>query len=114
MRLGVQQELFMRLLPRLIDLVHSLGYEIRGGDLFRDPRVHGKMGVKMASYGHMNSNHKQKLAIDLNITEDGVYLTGIPAKEAHNLIHDWWDEQGGSERIPHDLNHYSLERHGMR
>lgn len=31
----------MRLLPRLIDKAHELGFEIRGGDLFRDPRLHG-------------------------------------------------------------------------
>ena len=113
MRLGEQQELFMRLLPRLIDHVHALGYEIRGGDLFRDPRTHGKMGIKVG-YGHRNSNHKQKLAIDLNLTLNGIYLTGLDAKTAHNLVHDFWDEQGGAKRIPHDLNHYSLERDGMR
>lgn len=44
MKLGEKQELFMRLLPRLIDKAHELGFEIRGGDLFRDPRVHGQMG----------------------------------------------------------------------
>lgn len=101
------------MLPRLIDHIHELGYEIRGGDLFRDPQVHGSMGVKMG-YGHRNSNHKQKLAIDLYLTKSGVYLTGNLAKDAHNEVHDWWDTQGGAPRIPHDLNHYSLERNGMR
>ena len=65
MRLGEKQELFMRLLPRLIDKVHELGFEIRGGDLFRDPRVHGGIGEKKG-YGHKNSCHKMKLAIDLS------------------------------------------------
>lgn len=37
MTLGEKQELFMRLVPRLIDKAHSLGFAIRGGDLFRDP-----------------------------------------------------------------------------
>lgn len=46
MKLGEKQELFMCLLPRLIDKAHELGFEIRGGDLFRDPRVHGQMNVK--------------------------------------------------------------------
>lgn len=136
MRLGTKQELFMRLLPRLIDHVHSLGYEIRGGDLFRDPRMHGPAGehnvvtrvllsasktiadmIRWAGfkgYGHKLSGHKLKLAIDLNITEDGVYLRGDAAKEAHSAIHDFWDALGGAERIPHDLNHYSLEHQGMR
>lgn len=30
MTLGDKQELFMRLLPRLIDKAHELGFEIRG------------------------------------------------------------------------------------
>ena len=31
MKLGEKQELFMRLLPRLIYKAHELGFEIRGG-----------------------------------------------------------------------------------
>ena len=112
MRLGKQQELFMRLLPQLLLAIHDLGYECRGGDLFRDSRVHGKMGEN-EGYGHRNSNHKQKLAIDLYLTRDGVYLVDDAAKDAHNEIHDRRDELGGGKRIKHDLNHYSLERHGM-
>lgn len=103
----------MRMLPRLIDHVHSLGYEIRGGDLFRAPSVFGHMGEKKG-YGHKNSCHKLKLAIDLNITLDGVYLRGDAAKKAHTAIHDFWDDMDGAERIPHDLNHYSLEHNGSR
>lgn len=111
--LGKHQELFMRMLPKLISHIHSLGYEIRGGDLFRDPKVFGHMGEEKG-YGHKNSNHKQKLAIDLYLTQDGVYLEGEAAKVAHNECHDFWDMIGGAERIENDLNHYSLERNGMR
>ena len=103
----------MRMLPRLIDHVHSLGYEIRGGDLFRAPSVFGPMGEKKG-YGHKNSCHKVKLAIDLNIIDRGVYLRGVDAEEAHTEIHDFWDTLGGAERIPHDLNHYSIEHNGSR
>jgi hypothetical protein len=120
MTLGERQELFMRLLPRLIDHIHYSGYEIRGGDLFRDSRLHGQVGEKygssgvFVSYGHRNSGHKLKIAIDLYLTKDDIYLEGEAANEAHNLIHDWWDTQMGAKRIPHDLNHYSLEHNGMR
>lgn len=112
MKLGQKQELFMRLLPRLIDKVHSLGFDIRGGDLFRDPRVHGHIGFK-SSYSHRNSCHKLKLAIDLNLFKDGVYLkSGIE----HKAIGEWWEMQhplcrwGGRFR---DSNHYSLTHWGM-
>ena len=103
----------MRMLPRLIDHIHALGYEVRGGDLFRDSRMHGHVGEKKG-YGHKNSCHKLKLAIDLYLTKDGVFLKGDAAKEAHNQVHEFWDDLGGAKRIPHDLNHYSLEHQGMR
>ena len=103
----------MQLLPRLIDHIHLLGYEIRGGDLFRDPRVHGLTGEDKG-YGHKNSCHKLKLAIDLYLTRDGVYLKGEHANQAHSEIHDWWDDHGGARRISGDLNHYSLEHNGFR
>lgn len=111
MRLGEKQELFMRLLPRLIDKAHELGYELRGGDLFRDPRLHGVVGVKLG-YGYYRSAHKKKLAIDLNLFKDGQFLR---TTEDHRPLGEWWEQQhelcrwGG--RFD-DGNHYSLEHEG--
>ena len=113
MSLGQKQELFARKLPLLLNHVHELGYEARLGDLFRDPRAFGHVG-EFKGYGHKNSCHKLKLALDINITQNGVYLTGPAAEIAHNRIHDYWDMIGGSPRIAHDLNHYSLAHEGMR
>lgn len=113
MRLGEAQELFMRQLPRLIDKAHELGYELRGGDLFRDPRVHGKMGEKK-SYSNAFSCHKLKLAIDLNLFKDGKYLT---TTEDHRELGEWWEAQhpmncwGG--RFD-DGNHYSMTWEGVK
>jgi hypothetical protein len=113
MTVGEQQELFMRLLPRLIDKAHEMGYAIRGGDLFRDPRVHGELGVKLG-YGHPRSAHKQKMAIDLNLFKDGNFLG---ATEDHRPLGEWWEKQhelcrwGGRFK---DGNHYSLERDGVK
>lgn len=89
MKLGEKQELFMRLLPRLIDKAHELGFEIRGGDLFRDPRVHGQINVKQG-YGAKNSCHKLKLAIDLNLFKDGAF---IQTTEGHRELGEWWEKQ---------------------
>lgn len=111
MKLGEKQELFMRLLPRLIDKAHDLGFEIRGGDLFRDPRLHGAHGEKVG-YGHRNSCHKLKLAIDLNIFKDGAFMQKT---EDHRELGEWWEAQhelcrwGGRFK---DGNHYSLEHNG--
>lgn len=133
MTLGQKQELFMRLLPRLIDKAHELGFEIRGGDLFRDPRLHGHIGVNTIAwyaahcypaikrlfgikgykgYGYSKSCHKYKLAIDLNLMKDGLL---VGTTEGHRELGEWWEEQhelcrwGGRFN---DGNHYSLEHGG--
>ena len=61
--------------------------------------------------GHRNSTHKKGLAADLHLYRDGVYLD---SGEEHKTLHDFWDSMGGSARIDHDLNHYSLEDGGVR
>jgi hypothetical protein len=111
--LGQKQERFMRLLPRLLDKAHEMGFEVRGGDLYRDPRVHGELGVKMG-YGHPSSAHKQKLAIDLNLFKNGVFLG---TTEDHKPLGEWWEKQGDGcswgGRFQ-DGNHYSIENNGVR
>lgn len=113
MKLGEKQELFMRLLPRLIDKAHELGFEIRGGDLFRDPRVHGQHGEKKG-YGNKNSVHKLKIAIDLNLFKDGKFLQST---EDHRELGEWWEKQHPDCRWGgrfNDGNHYSLEMWGCK
>jgi hypothetical protein len=113
MKLGEKQELFMRLLPRLLDKAHEFGYEVRGGDLFRDPRVHGEMGEKK-SYSNAYSCHKLKLAIDLNLFWEGEYLSST---KDHRKLGEWWEQQhelccwGGRFE---DGNHYSLTHEGAK
>lgn len=113
MTLGEKQELFMRLIPRLIDYAHGLGFELRGGDLFRDPRMHGNLGEKKG-YGNSNSCHKIKLAIDLNLFKDGVFLKET---KDHKKLGEYWESLhplcswGGHFN---DGNHYSLKHNGRR
>jgi len=113
MNLGKKQEQFSRAQPLLYLYAQYHGYEIRTGDAERNKKVFGKMG-ESKGYGHKNSTHKVKLAIDVNITKDDIYLKGIAAADAHNFLHNFWDMLGGAPRIPHDLNHYSFEWQGMR
>lgn len=112
MTLGEKQELFMWLLPRLLDKAHEMGYKIRGGDLFRDPRVHGAIGEKKG-YGHPRSGHKNKLAIDLLLFKDGVYLT---ATEDYRPLGEWWEKQHLFSRWGgrfNDGNHFSFFHEGV-
>lgn len=108
MTLGQRQRLFMRLLPRLIDYAYQNGFELSIGDGYRDPRLHGAVGVKMG-YGHASSNHKNRLAIDLNLFKDGAFLT---TSEDHKPLGEYWEslhplcKWGGRFN---DGNHYSIE-----
>ena len=107
------QSEFASLVPRLIDKAVELGYEITLGDAYRDPRVHGELGVKMG-YGASKSNHKNRLAIDLNLFKAGVFLD---SSDAHKELGEWWEKQhplarwGGRFK---DGNHYSFEYQGMK
>jgi len=107
MTLRERQSRFAAMVPGLIKHAINLGYEITLGDVYRDPRVHGKHGEKKA-YGAANSYHKLRLAIDINLFKDGVYLEST---EHHRQLGEWWEAQGGTWggrfKQP-DGNHYSL------
>ena len=113
MRLVEKQWLFTRLAAELIIEAYDAGYKMTFGDAFRDPRLHGFMGQKMG-YGHANSCHKARLAIDLNLFKDGEFLTST---EAHKPISKLWIPKhelcrwGGDFR---DGNHYSFEHDGVK
>jgi hypothetical protein len=103
MSIREHQTAFMRMVPRLIDQAFAMGYEVSGGDLYRDPRVFGSRGVKQG-YGNPRSKHKARLAIDLNLFLDGQYMAST---EDHRPLGEWWESQGGiwGGRFD-DGNHY--------
>ena len=115
MTLRQLQSEFAALVPRLIDKAIEMGFEVTLGDAFRDERVFGHVGVKLG-YGHPRSAHKKRLAIDLNLFKDGMYLG---TTEAHRALGEWWERQhplarwGGRFSIP-DGNHYSMEHQGIK
>ena len=106
-----KQSRFATMVAKLILQANKMGYQVTLGDAFRDPRLHGNMGVKKG-YGHFKSAHKLRLAIDLNLFKNGEFLEG---SEAHEALGKWWESQGGSwgGRF-NDGNHYSLEHEGVK
>jgi len=104
--MGQMQRRFARMVPRLIDKAHEMGFEVTLGDGYRDPRVFGKMGERLG-YGESNSCHKLRLAIDLNLFRNGVFCD---KSEDHRPLGEWWESQGGAwgGRF-NDGNHYSLQ-----
>jgi hypothetical protein len=111
--LGQKQRQFARLVARLIDKAYELGFEVSLGDAFRDPRVHGAMGVRK-SYSHPNSAHKLRLAIDLNLFKNGEYLE---QSEDYRPLGEWWEQQHPFARWGgrfDDGNHFSFEHNGVK
>lgn len=100
-----RQHEFTRMLVQLLTKAHSLGYEVTVGDAYRDPRLFGSFGEKKG-YGESKSFHKLRLAIDLNLFKDGVFLQST---KDHEELGKYWESLGGTwgGRFQ-DGNHYSL------
>lgn len=107
------QSLFALHVADLIIRAKTMGYDVTLGDAYRDPRVHGNLGVKLG-YGHAKSGHKRRLAIDLNLFKDGEFLEG---SDAHRPLGEWWESQHEAARWGgrfNDANHYSFEYGGIK
>jgi len=108
-----KQSRFAHSVGLLILQAEKLGFEVTLGDAYRDPRLHGAVGVKLG-YGHPKSAHKQRLAIDLNLYRDGKYLEDT---EDHKPLGEWWEAIGTDHRWGgrfEDGNHYSIEHEGVK
>jgi hypothetical protein len=115
MTLREKQSAFAALLPRLIARAMEMGFEVTLGEAYRPPEQAELMAKQ--GKGIKNSTHIIRLAIDLNLFKDGVYLEST---KAHQELGEWWEEQsidgltccwGGRFR---DGNHYSIEHEGRR
>lgn len=104
---------FVVCVARLILFAESIGYKLTQGDGYRDPRV---------LYGHPQSAHRKRLAVDFNLFIDGVYMEKT---ESHKRLGDFWKAQHtlarwggdfGTQRSPDlsDGNHYSFEYGGVK
>ena len=96
MKLGAKQELFSILLAQHVVWLYEQGYKVRMGDVF-------------AHDGHKdNSNHYKKLAADLNLFKDGVYIV---TTDGHAEFGEMWETRHDLCRWGgrfNDGNHYSL------
>jgi hypothetical protein len=112
-KLGDAQRRFTVMVAQLVFYTTSLpGYQLTFGDAYRDPRV---------PYGHENSLHRKRLAVDLNLFVNGEYITctGVDAErhiEYFQKIGFFWEHIGGTWggffEDP-DPNHFSLSFGGM-
>ena len=112
MTLRETQNHFARLLPRLLDHAHNLGFEVSLGEAWRSREEAARLAK--AGLGIVNSLHCDRLAIDLNLFKDGVYLTD---SAAYAPLGAWWESQGGAwggRFVRPDGNHFSWPYQGRK
>jgi hypothetical protein len=115
LRLRQKQSLFARHAARLILKAYELGFEVTLGEAYRSPEEAQRLAGTGA--GIKASLHTMKLAIDLNLFRDGMYLE---TSEAHLALGEWWEKQhelarwGGRFRPRPDGNHYSFTHAGLK
>lgn len=63
---------------------------------------------------HKRSTHLSGLAGHLIIYCLDFDWPHPDANRIYSELHDWWDSNGGAQRIDRDLNHFSFEHQGIR
>lgn len=115
MTIREKQSLFVRLVARLINKATALNYELTFGEAFRTPEqaaLNAKTGAGIA-----NSLHIQRLAIDLLLFKDGVWLTKTAD---YTQLGEWWEQQSTPEATCcwggrfGDGNHFSIMHNGVK
>ena len=102
-----KQSRFALLVAALINQAHVMGYEVTLGEAYRS-------GEEAARLGFKNSLHRSRLAIDLCLFRDGIFLTD---SRDYQPLGEWWEQQGGSwggRFSDPDGNHFSLAYEGRK
>jgi hypothetical protein len=110
-----KQKHFTVLVARLIQKAYSLGYEVTFGEAWRPPET-AKL-YELDGRGIEASLHTERLAIDLNLFLNGVFLR---QNEDYQPLGLWWETQSTLEftcawggRFG-DGNHFSIEHNGVK
>lgn len=102
-----KQQMFVRLISKLIAFAYENGYELTFGESYDDDGI-----------GHMRGSlHYVRLAADLNLFKNDVWLK---TSEAHRPLGEFWESLGTPEYKTAwggrwgDGNHYSIEHNGKK
>lgn len=108
-----KQARFASMVGLLLTQIPAMGYACTLGEAYRTPEqaaLNAKTGAGIA-----HSLHCQRLAIDLNIFKDGVYLSDT---KDLTPIGSWWESIGGTWGgrfvTRPDGNHFSLANEGYK
>jgi len=105
-----RQMIFTGLLVELLDHALELGFGVTLGETYRPDETVELYALQ--GRGSRASLHPLRLAIDLHLFRDGVYLTRT---EDHRELGEWWEERNALCRWGGrfgDGNHYSLQWEG--
>ena len=69
----------------LIQFATRLGFKVTGGELFR-PQEMQEIYYRTGRSKTLSSNHKEKLAVDLNFIKDGQYVNGLDGNAAEEIL----------------------------
>jgi len=105
-----KQSRFAQMAARLIQQAQAMGYEVTMGEAYRSPAEAARLAS--AGRGIARSLHTDRLAIDINLFQNGRYLD---TTEDHRPLGEWWESIGGAwgGRFA-DGNHYSLAHEGRK
>lgn len=119
MTLGEKQRVFVKLVGLLIGWAYENGYELTFGEALRTPEqalLYSKQGK-----GKKNSLHIDRLAIDLNLFKNGVYMK---ESESYRPLGKFWESLAEGEIVTCwggnftgpivDGNHFSIAHGGRR
>lgn len=116
MKLIEKQFAFASLVPLLINRAIELGFTVTLGECYRSPEEAARLAK--LGLGIKNSLHVVKLAIDINLFRDGVYLT---SSEAHRQLGTYWESLSNGKPYTTswgghfgDGNHYSIEHENRK
>ncbi len=117
MSLSERQRRFPPMLANLISFAYENGYELTLGEAYRTEEQQ-RLYVDSGRSRTMNSRHRDRLAADLNLFKDGVYLTD---KERYRFLGERWEGLGGrwggrfgvspvdyATEVGWDSNHFEL------
>lgn len=106
------QSLFAYHVAHLILEAYRQGYELTGGEWWRSLEEVARHAA--AGTGSATSLHPDRLALDLNLFRNGVYLVDA---EDHRPLGEWWEKQHPLARWGGrfgDGNHYSFTFGGRK
>jgi hypothetical protein len=111
--LSERQRLHVKLSAKLIEFIYAQGFEATWGETFRTPLQAQANAASGAGIAH--SLHIERLAVDLQLFKDGVYVTDVAA---YKQFADYWltlDPLCASGYYFHsvDADHFSITHLGI-